>query len=276
MARTHDFARPILLALGLTLAGCADAFTYSATETAVGRTYLSEQDFDSAGQIFAEQVRRNPKDYRAYYYLGQSYEGKGRDAEAVRSYRTGLEVMDLTPRGEGDEQFHFMLTDALSGALARVDSDGSQLATIEKASKGDAQKKLLIAMTHAKAGRPDAAMGSFAAATSLDRDDPVIAKQHGLYLESLKQDEAARQTLTRAYRLDSADAEVAGALRRLGVVPGPSLLSKNDLARPAVPIGPLPEVQFGGEEQGRDPNAPAAQPAAATQTPDGAFPVERP
>ena len=236
-------AGPLAAAL-LAVVGCAEPFTYSATETATGRTYIDEQDYDSAGQIFARQIQRNPKDYTAFYYLGQAQEGNGREQEAIRSYRTGLEVMPLSPAGRDDPAMQFKLIDALSESLAKNDADGSMLAQIEKTSKGDADKKLLVAMTHAKAGRPDSALGSFREAMTLDRTDPQIAKQYGLYLESLRQPDAAGQVLTRAYRLDTTDQDVAAALLRVGIVPGPSLLSKNDLATPLIPLGPLPEVRF--------------------------------
>ena len=250
MSRNHPLPRRLLqaavpaLGLALGLAGCAEPFTYTTSETAEGRTYIDEQDYDAAGQIFARQIQRNPKDYTAFYYLGKSQEGGGREAEAIRSYRTGLEVMPLTPAGRDDPAMQFKLIDALSAALAENDADGSTLAQIDKASKGDADKKLLVAMTHAKAGRPDSALGSFREAMTLDRGDPQIAKQYGLYLESLRQRDAAGQVLTRAYRLDTTDQDVAAALRRVGIVPGPSLLSKNDLATPLMPLGPLPEVKF--------------------------------
>ena len=249
MTRTHTLPRRLLQAAALAtlavgLAGCAEPFTYSASETAAGKTYLHEQDYESANGIFAKQIGRNPKDYTAFYYLGQSQEGSGREQEAIRSYRTGLEVMPLTPAGRDDPEMRFKLIDALSGTLAKNDADGSILTQIDKTSKGDAGKKLLVAMTEAKAGKPDSALGSFRSAMTLDRDDPQIAKQYGLYLESLKQQDAAGKVLTRAYRLDTTDQDVAAALLRVGIVPGPSLLSANDLATPLVPLGPLPEIKF--------------------------------
>ena len=253
------FRPAALLLTAALLGGCSNAFTYSASDAASGRTYLREGDYDSAQRVFARQVQQAPSDYQAYYYLGQAQAGNGRDADAIRSYRTGLEVMPVTYDGRNDDQFRFLLIDALSGALAKTDADGSQLAQIEAASKGDASKKLLVAMTDAKAGRPDSAINAFQAAMTLDRKDPQIAKQFGLYLESLKQTKAAGQVLTRAYQLDTSDEDVAAALRRVGIVPGPSLLSMNDLARPLLPLGPLPEIKFDEE--------PAAKPASGT---DGA------
>jgi hypothetical protein len=34
------------------------------------------------------------------------------------------------------------------------------------------------------------------------------------------------------------------ALRRVGVVPGPSLKNENDMAKPVIPVGPIPEMEL--------------------------------
>lgn len=248
-----------ILAAALALGGCADAITFSRTETIEGRTLIEEGDADGAAVIFANMTRRNPRDHRAHYYLGVAKVESGRPREAIRSFRDGLSVMELTPHGRADDHFRALLVEALSGALADHDVDGSQLAQIEKLSKGNTTLKLLVAMTHAKAGRPDNAISAFEAATSLDRRNPEVAKQYGLYLESLQQEEAATKTLRRAYALNTTDEEVAAALTRLGIVPGPSLLSRIDLATPALPLGPLPEIRVAEQ--------PEANPDG--QTPDG-------
>lgn len=231
------------LVAALTFGGCADAITFSRTETVEGRTLIEEGDPEGAAVIFANMTRRNPRDHRAHYYLGVAKVESGRSREAIRSFRDGLSVMELTPHGRADDQFRALLVDALSGTLAESDVDGSQLAQIEKLSKGNPTLKLLVAMTHAKAGRPDNAIAGFESATTLDRRNPEIAKQYGLYLESLQQEEAATKVLRRAYALNTTDEEVAAALTRLGIIPGPSLLSRIDLATPALPLGPLPEIR---------------------------------
>ena len=65
-----------------------------------------------------------------------------------------------------------------------------------------------------------------------------------LYLEQLGQTKRADGELRRAYTLNSKDEEVAAALRRLGVVPGPSLKGEDGLEKPVLPLGPLPEVDL--------------------------------
>ena len=250
-----------LLALALAgafLIGCADALTTSRTETATGRTLLQEGEAEEASQIFANQVRRSPKDYKAHYYLGESRATSGRYEEAISSYATALEVMPLSLSGQDDDEFRFTIVDSFSRVLADHDPDGTQLAQIEQKGKGNKTYKLLAAMTHARAGRPDNAIESFNEAFALDRNDPQVAKQYGLYLQSIAQKDAAEYYLRRAYRLNTRDEEVAAALIREGIVPGPALLSATELSKPALPLGPLPEVKFNKE--------PAAAPDGQTQT----------
>jgi tetratricopeptide (TPR) repeat protein len=229
---------------GLTLTGCADVVTQSKTETARGRVLLSEGEPEEATMIFANQARRGPRNYKAHYYLGESQLAGGRPHEGIRSLRTALEVMPLTLSGRDDEQYRFLIVDALSTALAQHDLDGEQLAQIEANSKGDKTLKLLIAMTHAKAGRPDSAIESFNQAFTLDRNDQQTSKQFGLYMESIAQNDPAEYYLRRAYRLNTQDEEVAEALLRLGIIPGPALMSATELSKPPIPLGPLPEIKW--------------------------------
>ena len=63
-------------------------------------------------------------------------------------------------------------------------------------------------------------------------------------------DDSARQ-LKHAYQLNNRDPEVVAALRRIGVVPGPSLKEVEKLASPSVPKGPLPEVDIKRWQQAR-------------------------
>ncbi len=248
---TLSFATVLASAAVFSFAGCADALTFSKTERTQGRIALQEGDYEEAAITFANQVRRNPKDYRAHFHLGEARWSAGRFPEAVRSYMTALDVMEFSPRGQSDPEFKLIIIDELAGALAEVDHDGHQLAEIERLATGNKTKKLLVALTHGKAGRPDAAIASFREARSLDRTDPQIAKSFGLYLEGIQQELAAEEMLRRAYALNPQDEEVAAALRRLGIIPGPAILSKNQLTRPTMPLGPLPQVSLsdlmGGE-----------------------------
>ena len=161
---------------GVALTGCADAITFSQTETSTGQILLAEGEAEEAAIIFANQVRRSPKDYEAHFHLGQAQLAGGRATEAIRSFKTALEVMPLSHSGKEDDQTRFEIVDALSGALAAHDTDGSLLVQIESKSKGNKTLKLLSAMTYAKAGDPDNAIQRFNEAVNLDREDPYATK----------------------------------------------------------------------------------------------------
>ena len=251
---------------GVALTGCADAITFSQTETSTGQILLAEGEAEEAAIIFANQVRRSPKDYEAHFHLGQAQLAGGRATEAIRSFKTALEVMPLSHSGKEDDQTRFEIVDALSGALAAHDTDGSLLVQIESKSKGNKTLKLLSAMTYAKAGDPDNAIQRFNEAVNLDREDPYATKQFGLYLESIAQADDAEYQLRRAYRLNTQDQEVAAALRRLGVVPGPAILSATELSKPKIPQGPIPEIKWGEKPAPTAPGTPGAQPGDPAQT----------
>jgi tetratricopeptide (TPR) repeat protein len=253
--------------IGACLVGCADAITTSRTETNHGRILLAEGEPEEAAQIFANQVRRSPRDYKAHYYLGESRATSGRYEEAISSYGAALEVMPLTLSGQDDDEYRFKIVDSFSQVLADHDPDGTQLAQVEQKGKGNKTYKLLAAMTHARAGRPDNAIESFNEAFALDRSDPQVAKQYGLYLQSIAQSDAAEYYLRRAYRLNTRDEEVAAALMREGIVPGPALLSSTELSKPALPLGPLPEVKF-NKEPATSPDG-QAQPEGQTEARSG-------
>ncbi|MDB5302469.1 MAG: hypothetical protein JWM97_18, partial [Phycisphaerales bacterium] len=107
-----------------------------------------------------------------------------------------------------------------------------------------AENQFILAKIGRRSGDADAAIESYSRASNMAPRDFAIAKEFGLYLDQLGQTERARKELRRAYALNSQDDEVANALRHVGVVPGPSLKDESDLARPLVPVGPLPELQL--------------------------------
>ena len=113
--------------------------------------------------------------------------------------------------------------------------------------------------------------------------DFLLLKDYGLYLQQVGQGQRATTSLSQAYRLNDKDEQVNAALTQLGVVVGPSLKERNELASPAIPKGPIPPVNltkiknglgFGSgsketptiESQPVTPNAPEA-PASSLQAP---------
>jgi hypothetical protein len=115
---------------------------------------------------------------------------------------------------------------------------------------------------------PDMALDYYNRSTIDDPKNFDYAKEYALYCEQLQQKDRAQAALKHAYTLNSKDKEVADALRRLGIVPGLSLLDKNDLAKPLLPKGPIPELDLSKMKFGGSANpAEDATPAGARTSP---------
>ena len=106
------------------------------------------------------------------------------------------------------------------------------------------ESQFLMAKIERGMGDADAALVAYAQASLLAPTDFYIAKDYGLYLLQLSQTERAKAELRRGYALNGNDSQLADALRRVGVIPGPSLKNEKDMVQPAVPVGPIPEVEL--------------------------------
>jgi tetratricopeptide (TPR) repeat protein len=233
----------VLLAAAAFAGGCADALTFSKTERAQGRIALDEGDYETAAGIFSRHVNNDPNDYKGHTHLAQARLAAGNVEGAVQSFRTALEVRKASRRGNADEPYRQLIIDEYARALAMLDDGGRSINDLQDRAGGDVDLTLVAAKANAAAGLPDAAITDFQTARKLDKKDQFVAKSYGLYLESMRQDIAAEEVLTQAYRLDTTDAEVIAGLNRLGIRPGPAILSRNELAKPTVPLGPLPQVR---------------------------------
>jgi tetratricopeptide (TPR) repeat protein len=256
------------LSLGLS-AGCADVVTYANDARRDGLKNMNDGNTVDAAGSFRNAVRQDPRDYESYYYLGQCYDQMGSQMQAVQAYRSGLDVMNITVEGREDRPFRLKIIDGLAASLAK----GGSRTFDDQAAMGKskpAEQKFILAKAYRNLGDADNALANYQQANFLDPNDVAIAKEYGLYLAQTGQTDQARPVLKRAYALNTKDAEVAAALRQLGVIPGPSLKEKGELVKPPIPQGPLPEGELGkvsnflkyGNTAGDQ--SPLAQPAGGT------------
>jgi tetratricopeptide (TPR) repeat protein len=267
---THACPAVVLggLSLGL-FAGCADVVTYANDARRDGLKNMKDGNTVDAAGSFRNAVRQDPRDYKSYYYLGQCYDEMGSQNQAVQAYRSGLDVMNITVEGREDRKFRLQTIDALAASLAK--SGVRTFDTQAAAGKSKpAEQKFITAKAYRHLGDADNALANYQQASLLDPNDVAIAKEYGLFLEQTGQADQARPVLKRAYAMDMKDQEVAAALRRVGVVPGPSLKERNELVKPPIPQGPLPEANLGKVgnvlkygNTGGD-RSPVAQPASGT------------
>jgi Tfp pilus assembly protein PilF len=205
-------------------------------------------EYSEAAGTFRNATRQDPRDYQSYSYMGDCYQQMGQSQQAIQVYKTSLDTAQRTLQGRDDPAFRARTLEGLAGAIAKsgeVEIDAAQQAA---QSGSNPEAWFLMAKVHRNLGDADSALDAFNRAALLGPKDFYVAKDYGLYLEQIGQTQPAEKQLRKAYSLNAKDADVVAALRRIGVVPGPSLYDANALAKPAVPKGPIPparEWQFG-------------------------------
>ena len=252
----------LLAGLSLGLAGCAGEYLVYASESrAAGIQQLNENQPAKAAGSFQNAVRQNPRDYESFYWLGVAYDRQGDYAQAAQSYRTSLDVQQDTYDGRKDIKMRRRTLDGLAIAIAKGPNRANEIQLIEQKNAGrqTAEDALLLAKINQYSGDADAAIDCYNRACLLDPEDAGIAREAGLYFERIGQARTAEPLLKRAYTANPQDADVIAALRRLGIVPGPSLKEESALAKPGMPLGPLPEI-------GGNTSAATSTPRASAET----------
>jgi Tfp pilus assembly protein PilF len=254
-----------LLLMGL-YSGCTSQpiVTHAAESRQVGIDLYNEGEYADAAGSFKNVVRRDPRDYRSHFWLGQCYEKMNMPHQAIQSYKTSLDSQTTSLEGKENAAFRYETLGALAKAIGSSDSGGQEIDNLENRAreKQSSEDYILLAKIHRAKGDADSALDAYNRAVLLDPKSFYALKEYGLYLERLGQGQKAVSPLKKAYALNGADAEVADALRRLGIVPGPSLKNQKDLAGPPVPKGPIPEVDLSknGQKSGTAAPAPSATP----------------
>jgi tetratricopeptide (TPR) repeat protein len=261
------------------LVGCADIVTYSQDSQQKGMQYYNAGQYTDAAGAFSNAVKQAPGNYEARYYLANSYAQTGSYEKAIQSYRAALDSMKLTYAGQRDTALREKIIDGLARAVAQSPNRHTELAALEEAARGksNAEDYIILAKASHYAGDPDGAMEHYNHAALLAPDDFQVQKQHGLYLDSLGQS-TATTPLRRANALNPEDAEVASALRKYGVIPGPSLKQPHELAKPLMPDGPIPDwnPQWGRKPAPQQPGATASNGASPSPYPTPTATVQNP
>jgi Tfp pilus assembly protein PilF len=266
-SRTASYFRSITMSLlaGCLLVlstGCADSWTDNTSPRNKGIALYKQGEYADAAGSFRNAIREDPRDYKSHYYLAASYQGLGQYQQAIQAYKSTLSVMTTTLAGQEDKQLKVLTLDGLAFSIAKSTDRNEELDAIQKraSTTQSAQDYLLMAKVYRYGGDADNAIDNYNRAALLDPKDFLIVKEFGLYLEQLGQTQRAETPLRRAYALNQKDQEVQDALRRIGVTPGPSLKAQQDLEKPLVPQGPLPEVDLNKIKLGKSKPAPSESP----------------
>lgn len=235
-------------ASAIAIFGCADTITTTTDTHNKGLAQYNEGNYADACGTFRNEARQNPRHYMAYYMMGQCYEQLGQYSQAIQVYRTSLDVQTVTLEGQYDTQQRVKTITSLAGAIAKCDSRDTETNAVVAKAQGSQSPEdyLLLAKIYENRGDADSAIDAFDHASILAPQNFDIMKEYGLYLEKLGQSQRAEQPLRRAYALNSNDVQVTEALRRLGIVPGPSIKRQSELNKAPFPKGPIPEIDFGG------------------------------
>lgn len=227
--------------------GCADMVTYSQDSREQGIELYNRGAYVDAAGAFRNAVRQNPRDYRSHYFLGAACEQSGQFQQAIASYKTSYSVITTTTEGRQDPDFRIRVLNGLASAIAKSDTREVELNAIETRvrTRSMPDDHYLLGRIYAFRGDADNAVEYLTRAATIDPTCYQFARDAGLYLEQVGQTAQAVPLLRRAYTLsDGQDQQVSAALRRLGVIPGPSLKGEDQLVRPIVPKGPIPAIEL--------------------------------
>lgn len=236
--------RAAVAALLVTVVGCGtEVISYNREFRQRGIDQYNNNDYPNAASSFANALRQEPGDYTSRYFQGLCEEHMGKLQQAIEQYRTTLEVMNSSMEGKGDSKFRSRVVNSYAEAIGREPDRTGDLGALENRPPS-VETCFILAKIYRQNGDADSAISRFQQAQQLDPRNSDVAKEYGLYLEQLGQTQRAEAQLRRAYTLNSNDDEVNAALRRLGIIPGPSLKGDDGLEKPMLPLGPLPEVDL--------------------------------
>jgi tetratricopeptide (TPR) repeat protein len=243
---TSRFIVALLAGAVFGMVGCADVITYSRDAQRHGIKLYNEGNYTDAAGAFRNASRQNPREYRNYYYLGACYEQMGQFQQAIHAYQTARSTQAMSTVGKDDNDFRMRTINGLGRSIARSDQRDIETDALVRTaeSKGGGENWFIVAKIYAFRGDADSAIDAYNRAGLLDPQNYLIFKDYGLYLEQIGQTAKAQAPLKRAYSLKADDEQLNLALRRAGVVPGPSLKDETALAKPALPKGPIPELEL--------------------------------
>lgn len=242
----------MLVLAGMFLAGCTTDQPMVTNERKVrleGIELYNRGDYDNAVGTFRSAVRQDPRDFRAQYYLGVTYERLNNYQQAIQSYKSALRVMRETPAGRDAVDFRQVIMNSLASTICRHDANhleqdflAKQAADSKTDSSQRAEDYFLLAKVERYRRDADTALTDYFKASELDRNDFWLQKEAGLYMLQMGKSNQAVKPLKRAADLNGRDAEVTAALRQLRIQPPLALMPTEGGAKPLMNPTPLPAV----------------------------------
>lgn len=200
------------------------------------KLYKDGNYVDAVGS-FQNAVAKDPRDFKSFYYLGLSLDATTSYQQAIQAFRSSLDNLKWTQEGRIDKQFRANVQDGLAKAIAKSNSKETELAAMKAKGPESAEDVFVMAKVYRYTGDADSAVEAYQQASLMDVHNFYFQKDYGLYLEQLGQTQKAEVSLRKAYQMNPKDGQVADGLRRLGIVPGPTLLQSGSTYTPPVNTG---------------------------------------
>jgi tetratricopeptide (TPR) repeat protein len=258
-------------ALPLLNTGCSGFLTKAEDPKEAGMRLYQEQNYTESAGAFRNAIRRDPRDYKSHYYLAVACNADGRYQEAIEQFRAALDIMNVTYEGKEDSAFRLKVIDGLAMTVgnAKADPHDTQLNLFERQARASqkAEDFYLLAKIYRNRGDADLTLENYQHAVLLDNHYFPALKEYGLFLQQAGLNQRAITALSQAYRVNDKDEQVIGALRMLGVIPGPSIKETSELAQPIIPKGPIPPLDMSKFGLGKKEPPAAPAPAAPPQQP---------
>ena len=203
----------------LVFSGCTETFSQSFVWYDKGIKLYRANELDDAAGAFRRATQQNPRNYQAFFMLGEVYAAQGLNVKALRAYSAALDVLPTTREGRRDEAFRQQAIERYAQYIASIPSRDIEIASLETraAERNTSTDWLLLARTLVASGDADGAIDAYNKALLAGPEDIALRRSFGLYLASLGQTRRASPYLRDAYTDNPRDAEVIEALRAAGI-----------------------------------------------------------
>jgi tetratricopeptide (TPR) repeat protein len=247
-------------AMLISLAGCgSDVLTWSKDAKANGMQQYNDGRYAEAAGAFRNAIRQNPTDPESEYWLALSYEQLQSYHEAIDAYKTCLRLMPPPGTVYYSVAMHDSAFDRLAHIVARYDATGNETDLIVQAAtqSHSSDDYRMVGRVFRYRGDADSSLDNYRRAVQIDPSNFIAQRELGVYLEQLSQNQEAAQVLRDAYRLNQNDNEVNGALRRIGMEPGPGLLAQQQPTHALLPDSERPDPSLSTPAANTDPPSPS-------------------
>lgn len=241
-ARTMSLTTATVAALalaGLTLTGC----TYQVKERQTGVTALEQGNTTRARLSLERALEMRPHDPKAALAMGKLELADNNPVAAERYLEQALVL------AEEDGELRQEIMDAMAEALMRQDRAQDLITQLRAAAYdyGDAHDYLRLGRYLTRLGDPDGAQEAFRQARHrVKPGDPAAEIALARFYETFNNHPQALDAWRRAYTIDPTNTTVLRGLRRMGVVPGPTVTWGMERKPQTPAITDTPEGTTGG------------------------------